>query len=184
MVNVNRENTFLDTKAELQNYYAKNFTKGEWILQPYIISRTKIGNPFDVRIYISRIAKNKFDYFTYARIGNTKGVISNLHGGGHAVYGVSFLKEEFGDDWKVIYDKLLYLGKIFPEYFQTFFKEKFFAIALDVGIQRHENSYDLKIFEVNSRSPGMGFLAREAAFSSLEYLQYLGKNLDKEVIKR
>ena len=60
----------------------------------------------------------------------------------------------------------------------NFFKEKFFAIALDVGIQRRGDSYELKIFEINSRSPGMGFIERESAFASLELLQYLGKNLE------
>ena len=179
-VNVRQKRISFNSVDEFKSYYTENFTDGEWILQPYINSRTKTDNPFDVRVYIARIAEDNFKSFIYARIGNAKGVISNLHGGGHAVYGERFLKDEFGDDWKILYDRLNYLGNIFPEYFQSFFKEKFFAIALDVGIQRRNNSYDLKIFEVNSRSPGMGFLAREAAFASLEYLRYLGKTLDKE----
>ena len=80
----------------------------------------------------------------------------------------------------MLYDKLVYIGKNFPKYFQSFFKEKFFAIALDVGIQRRENSYDIKFFEINSKSPGMSFIEKESAFASLEYLQYLGKTLNKE----
>lgn len=183
IVNVNREESFFNTVEELKTFYDKNFNKREQILQPYIVSRTKNGNPFDVRIHIFQAPKDSFYPVIYARIGNAKGIISNIHGGGHPVHGVSFLKEEFGDDWKVLYDKLLYIGKTFPRYFQTFFKEKFFAIALDVGIQRRENSYDIKFFEINSRSPGMTFIERESALASLEYLQYLGKNLDGEFIK-
>lgn len=179
-VNVNREQSFFNTVEEFKAFYDKNFNKSEQILQPYIVSRTKNGNPFDVRIHIFQAPKNSFYPVIYARVGNANGVISNLHGGGHAVHGVPFLKGEFGDDWKVLYDKLVYIGKNFPKYFQSFFKEKFFAIALDVGIQRRENSYDIKFFEINSRSPGMSFIEKESAFASLEYLQYLGKTLDKE----
>lgn len=169
---------FLKTIEELQSYYDKNFTKRQYVLQPYIISRTKSGNPFDVRVLTIRNPEEKFKVILYPKIGNNSNeFISNIVAGGYTVNIYSFLKWEFGDDYKLVLDKLNYIGNNFSKYFLSFFDEKIFALGIDVGIQRHENTYEFKFFEVNSRSPALGVTELQSAFAYLEYLQYLGECL-------
>ena len=169
---------FLKTLEELQSYYNKNFTQRQYVLQPYIISRTTYGNAFDIRIHVFRAPEGKFKLILYPRISNNPDdFISNMHAGGYTANIYNFLKWEFGADWKKIWDKLNYIGNEFPKYFLASFDEKIFALGIDIGIQQRGNSYEIKFFEINSRSPGMGFIEMQSAFACLEYLQYLGECL-------
>lgn len=174
---------FFKSVAELQNYYEKNFTQRLYALQPYIFSRTKYGNPFDIRVHARRGAEGKFKLCPYPRLGrDPEGILSNISAGGYTMPINKFLQQEYGDDWQMIYDKLIYLGNNIPELIQSFCNKTIFAMGIDVGIQRRGDSYELKVFEINTYNPGIGGLPIEAAFITLEYLQYLGKNPTKELL--
>lgn len=80
----------------------------------------------------------------------------------------------------MLYDKLMRLGNDIAEFVQSSFDREIFAMGIDVGIQRRGTSYELKIFEVNTYNPGISSIPIEAAFITLEYLQYLGKKLRQE----
>ena len=179
-----KEATFSLTDAEIKKFYDENFTQRKQVLQPYIVSRTKDGNPFDIRIHARRGKGGKFELFPYPRLGNINGILSNISAGGYSIPIKNFLKNEFGNDWKTLYDQLINLGNTLPNYFQSFFKQKILAIGIDVGIQRCGDSYELKIFEVNHNNPGTRVIQIEAAFSLLEYLQYLGKCLAKGTLEK
>ena len=184
IINVDKEKIFFNTVDELKNFYEKNFTPVKQVLQPYIVSRTKYGNPFDIRIHVRRGAEGKFKFFPYPRLGRAyDGILSNISAGGYTMPIVKFLKAEFGDDWKNVYDKMINLSSLLSEFVQASFNRRIFSIGIDIGIVRREDSYELKLFEVNTYNPGIVGIPIEAAFVTLEYLQYLGKNLDKEVIK-
>lgn len=175
----------LNSVIELQNYYEENFIRRTQILQPYIISRTKYGNPFDIRVHTRRGAEGKFKIFPYPRCGrNPESILSNIATGGYTIPIVKFLKQEYGDDWKMIRDKLMYLGKNIPDLIQSFSEKNIFAMGIDVGIQRRDDSYELKIFEVNTLNPGISSIPIEAAFANLEYIQYLGKCLAEGTLKK
>ena len=147
-------------------------------MQPYIVSRTKYGNPFDIRIHARRGAEGKFKLIPYPRIGgNPEGVLSNISAGGHTMPIEKFLINEFGKDWQIIDDMLTQLGKILPDYVQSVVDTTLASMGIDVGIQRRGNSYELKIFEVNLASPGVSAIRIEAAFADLEYCRYLGRQL-------
>lgn len=169
---------FLKEIDEFKNYYKENFTQGKYILQPYFASRTKDGKSFDIRVHVRRGAEGKFKVFPYPRISGTpEGILSNISAGGHTMPILKFLKHEFGDDCKMLYNQLMDLGNNFPKHFQSLLPKMITSMGLDVGIHRSGSSYDLKLFEVNISGPGTGAIPMEAAFANLEYLQYLGKCL-------
>ncbi|MBQ6005152.1 MAG: YheC/YheD family protein [Selenomonadaceae bacterium] len=167
---------------ELLQFYEENFTKLKYILQPYINSQTKQGNPFDIRIHARRGAGGKFKTISYPRIGNAEGVVSNLATGGYIAGIDSFLKSEFGDDWKIVYDKLSAFSNTFPDYYQSFFPDTIFDIGIDVGIQKRGDSYELKLFEAYIQ-PGTAYIELEDAVICLEYYSYVNQKLQKESIK-
>lgn len=175
---------FFKTADEFRKYYNQNFLKSGFILQPYFNSRTKDGNPFDIRIHARRAAEGKFKVFFYPRIGGrTGGVISNILTNGHTMPFLKFLKREFGNDSKLIQQRLTDLGNIFPDHFQSLLPKIVTSMGLDVGIQRRGDSYEIKIFEVNVGGPAVDIIATEVAFTNLEYLQYLGKCLAEGTLK-
>lgn len=177
VVNLNRERKIFGTLEDFSRFYKENFTKRTYLLQPYINSRTRQGNPFDIRIHARRGAGGKFKIFPYPRIGNARGVVSNISAGGHTESIKFFLRSEFGKDGNELYRRIMDLGRTFPDYYQTFFNNTLYNVGIDVGIQRCANSYELKIFEVNIRYLGTKCLPIDAAITTLEYYQYLGQKL-------
>ena len=177
VVNLDSKRNFFRTLEDFSAFYKESFMKRTYLLQPYVASRTRQGNPFDIRIHARRGAEGKFKIFPYPRIGDAKGVVSNISAGGYTESIKIFLRSEFGKDGNELYRRLMDLGRAFPDYYQTFFNNTLYNVGIDVGIQRHGNSYELKIFEVNIRYLGTKCLPIDAAITTLEYYQYLGQKL-------
>lgn len=174
--------TELKTVEELEKFYNEHFTDRPYIMQPYVTSRTRQGNPFDVRIHARRGAGGKFVTFLYPRIGNGEGVISNIVAGGYTMGLEPFLKTEYGDDWKVVYDKLMFLSDNFPDYYQSFFKDTIFDIGIDVGIQKRNGDYELKLFEAYIQ-PGFTMIRNEVAVTNFDYYRYLDQKIREGSLK-
>ena len=172
----------LKTDEEFLTFYNEYFTQRKQILQPYIISRTKYGTPFDIRIHARRGAGGKFQLFPYPRIGrDPESILSNISAGGHTMPIWKFLRQEYGDDCKMIHSLLIDFGSKFSNYIQSLFDKRISSMGIDVSIQRRDNSYELKIFEVQSDLPGYSAIETVAAFVNLEYIQYLCKKLAEGV---
>lgn len=182
VVNASNQKFFLNTLEDFSKFYDEHFTQRKHILQPYITSRTIQGNPFDIRIHTRRGAGGKFKLSPFPRIGNAAGVVSNIATGGYSMDFVTFLKVNFGDDWKMLYDKITKFGKAFPEYYQSFFPVTIFDIGVDMGIQKRGNSYDMKIFEVNTYIDGP-FFEIEDAITHFEYFRYIDRKLREGTLK-
>ena len=88
----------------------------------------------------------------------------------------TFLKVNFGDDWEKLYNKIMRFGKTFPEYYQSFFPMTIFDVGVDMGIQKRGDSYDFKIFEVNTYIDGP-FFEIEDAITHFEYFRYIEQKL-------
>ncbi|MBQ3443274.1 MAG: YheC/YheD family protein [Selenomonadaceae bacterium] len=171
---------FFKNVSEFKDYYEGQFVRRLHTVQPYIVSRTKHGNPFDIRILVLLAPEEKFKFIPYPRIGgDTQGFISNLGAGGYTKPFDRFLTDEFGDKGRKIRKDMLTLGSNLAKYCQSFFNEKPFAIGIDVAIVRHGEDYSFKIFEINLRNPGRVFFKAQVAFAALEYMQYLGKTIGK-----
>ena len=171
VINVKDRKLELDTDAFIK-FYEENLTQRKHILQPYIVSRTRSGNPFDIRVHCRRGAGGRFKVSPFPRIGNAAGVVSNIATGGYSMNYDVFLKQEFGSDWKVVYDKIKRFGDEFPEYYQSFYSTTLFDVGVDMGIQRHGSDYDFKIFEVNTYIDGP-FFEIEDAITHFEYYRHI-----------
>ena len=181
-INLKTDKINLKTDDELKNFYDEHFASVKYVLQPYIASRTHLGNPFDIRIHTRRGAEGRFKVMPYPRIGNEKGVVSNVGSGGYTMNLDTFLKAEYGDDSETVYKKIVDLGNNFPEYYQTFFKTQLFDVGIDVGIQKRGDSYELKIFEVNTYCGG-SFVRVEDAVTRFEYFHYIDQKLRDSLLK-
>jgi hypothetical protein len=132
---------FLDPLFDGMHYY---------VAQPFIISRTKHGHPYDIRVLARRGKGGAFVIFLIPRIGDADGIISNLHNGGYSMPIDPFLKMEFGDTWQEIKKRLTTFGQEFAECFQSEFTAQSSAFGFDKGIQRTEdNDVSFHLFEVN-----------------------------------
>lgn len=176
VVTTKTQTTTLKNPEELLKLYNDNFTQKAYLLQPYVTSRTRQGNPFDIRIHARRGAEGKFKTFLYPRIGNADGVISNVVAGGFTMKLENFLPAEFGDDWKKVYNQLMDLADRFPDYYQSFYNDTIFDIGIDVGIQKRGDVYELKLFEAYIQ-PGFTLIRNEVAVTNFEYYRYIDKRL-------
>lgn len=156
---------FLDTFS--QRFHA-------YIVQPYILSRTKAGNPFDVRVHCRRSDRGRFWVHPFPRIGRgANDVTSNISAGGFSMDIMQFLKPEFGSLSEEIYRKLLWLGREFPDYYQSFFQHTLFDVGIDLGIDMDEQGqFHLHMFEVNPYIDGYGF-AIEDAIAHCRYYRFV-----------
>lgn len=182
IVNAKTKTFTLENAAALSQYYAENFAGKKYLLQPYITSRTRQGNPFDIRIHARRGAEGKFKTFLYPRIGNPDGVISNVVAGGFTMKLDAFLQAEFGNDSKKVYNQLVDLAARFPDYYQSFYSDTIFDIGIDVGIQKRGNVYELKLFEAYIQ-PGFTLIRDEVAVTNFEYYHYIDQKLRDGSIK-
>jgi hypothetical protein len=113
----------------------------------------------------------------YPRIGNAKGIVSNIHTGGYSLPMEYFLMREFDDIWEDVHNDLVKCADSVPYYYQTLLKSSVFDIGLDVGIQKLDGSAKLWIFEANSFPGAAGNLGKNVGVDTIiacfEYYHYL-----------
>ena len=161
---------------ELCSFYDSNIKNRAYLSQPFINSTTKNGEPFDIRIHARRGANGKFVVTPYPRIGNPKGVISNIASGGYTMPIDIFLQSNYGDKNKSIWSKIKQIGDAFPEYYASFFEAEIFDIGLDIGIDKKGDDFELYLFEVNTYIGGYKF-ELEDAVTHCHYYRYLADKL-------
>ena len=171
------------TLEELRDFYNEFVYDKKYILQPFIESVTKQGEPFDIRISVRRGEGGEFMYKHRARIGNQKGVVSNLAEGGYSQHIEAFLLKNYGEEgYRIIIEKLNKLGEKFPIYFnETFYPDvKLYDMGIDIGIVENDGDFELLMFELNLRAPGgegasvYGF---EEQIAQCKYFRYLHNQL-------
>lgn len=145
----------------------------EYICQPFIISKTKEGNPFDVRLHVRKNSKGEWSKVKiYPRIGLGKNITANISQGGATSLIVPFLKDQYKNNWKEIKKKIDTLCLNFPNKFEKMYSYKFDALGIDLGIDLNGK---LWLFEVNTY-PGQQFFKAESSEMRVEYYKYLLKN--------
>ncbi|GHU45423.1 hypothetical protein FACS1894120_0190 [Clostridia bacterium] len=125
---------------------------GRYIVSKFIRSVTHENEPFDLRVHSRRDGGGGFVPFIFPRIGNPKGVVSNIATGGYTYDTKAFLQREFGSLSAEIYNSLYKLGKEFPPYYQKFWNVPIPDCGLDIGITRQGDGFSLNLFEVNTYS--------------------------------
>jgi len=169
------------TLEELHNFYNEFICGKKYILQPFINSVTKHGEPFDIRISVRRGENGEFMYKHLARIGNSNGIVSNLASGGYIQQIDTFLFRNYGEKGhKTIVEELDVLGEEFPNYFnKTFYRGvELYNMGLDIGIVENEGNFNLHLFELNLRDPGGShYDGYEEQIAQCQYFKYLHNQL-------
>ncbi|MCL2855891.1 MAG: YheC/YheD family protein [Defluviitaleaceae bacterium] len=157
---------------DLKEEYFELF-KTKYIVQPFIDSSTIEGNPFDIRLHLRRGHEGKWDTrLNYARIGSSSGIVSNVATGGAVAMGLNtFLKQQFGDSWRPIYNEIQQIAKTFPRVYQRNHKKLIDSFAMDVAVDRSRNN-ELKFFEVNTY-PGMQTYPFQSSEASIPFYLHL-----------
>ena len=154
----------------LEEFFDNTFKGKNYILQKYVTSRTPQGDPFDCRIHVEKGGTGKWEIAKiYVRIGIGQSVISNVNQGGGISDPKEFLKANFGDQRKEIYQHLLKLGKEIPEKMEQLRGTHIMSLGLDIGIDKSGKLY---LFEVND-GPSTKAVISEAAFLRSNYYLYI-----------
>ncbi len=167
------------TRDELEKHFQTNISGKNYILQKYITSRSKAGDPFDCRIHVQKNRNGKWQVAKkYIRIGIGQKVMSNVNQGGGISDTKPFLKANFDDKWKEIEDNLTELGETLPYKIEQLKKTPTMSIGFDVAIDK---SGDLYLFESNG-APNTTPLVAHSALLNVEYYTFIRDNELNEVI--
>lgn len=164
------------TEKQLISFFDQVIKDKKYILQKYIASRTKNGDPFDCRVHVEKNGNGKWvSAKNFIRIGIGQKVISNVNQGGGISNLQPFLKANFGEEkWKKISGKIDRLARTLPYKIEELRGTHVMSIGLDIGIDSDGSLY---LFEANG-APTTAPLRAEAAMLRVEYYKYI---IDKKI---
>ncbi|WP_010531640.1 YheC/YheD family protein [Lentibacillus jeotgali] len=161
----------------LVEHYQKFIENKRYILQKYISSRTKDGNPFDCRIHVEKNRQGKWQVArNFIRIGIGQKVISNVNQGGGISDLTPFLKANFGEKWEEINDKINQVALTLPYKLEEIKKTPIMSIGFDVAIDKDGKLY---LFESNGAPTTIPLMAKAAMLRTDYYLYLLENKIDK-----
>ena len=133
---------------QLEEFFNEHIYEKNYIMQRYINSRSKTGDPIDCRIHLEKNDKGKWEVARkFIRVGIGQKVVSNISQGGCIADVKSYLKFTFGNEWEQIYRKITNIETKLPYFIEKHEKKKFMVMGFDVAIDLNGELY---IFEVNS----------------------------------
>ncbi|WP_019378062.1 YheC/YheD family protein [Virgibacillus halodenitrificans] len=157
-------------EKEFEKFYNDNIKNSRYIVQKYIKSRTKNGDPFDCRLHVEKNGEGKWVLAKkYIRIGIGQKVISNVNQGGGIADTKAFLMANFGDDWARINKKLNQLAVTLPYKIEKMRNTSMMTLGLDVGIDLDGELY---IFESNG-APLTTSIRAEVAMLRTKYYKFV-----------
>ncbi|MFD1385910.1 YheC/YheD family protein [Oceanobacillus oncorhynchi subsp. oncorhynchi] len=163
---------------KLEEFFEEHISEKNYILQKYITSRTPQGDPFDCRIHVEKGGTGRWAVAKiYVRIGIGQSVISNVNQGGGISDTKEFLKANFSDQWKEIYNNLFKLGKEIPKKMEQLRGTHIMSLGLDIGIDQKGELY---LFEVNDGPSTKAVISKVAYLRSRYYAYLLETQLNKK----
>ena len=166
----NELSSFIDDVVEGKDY----------IYQPYLDCRTNDGNPFDFRIHTQRDGKGEWIVTKiYPRIGDARGVLSNISRGGVTQDIGEFLHMEWGDDSHTIKEKLKSLALELSEHIDGFYDFNIDELGVDLSIDRDQNIW---FYEANT-GPQSKYHEAERAKNTIAYAKYIEETLRNDCLQ-
>ncbi|PIC85222.1 alpha-L-glutamate ligase [Sporosarcina sp. P20a] len=152
--------------SELQDLISEE----DYLVQPYILCRTKDGNPYDLRLHVQKDREGKWIIpIIFPRIGTMDRVTSNISRGGSKGELISFLQREFDDEWMNMKKTLEDFADHFTNEFESTYDVEFDELGIDIGVDENNK---LWIFEVNWR-PGCVDFMLAIAMNHIPYAMYI-----------
>ncbi|GIO25392.1 YheC/YheD family endospore coat-associated protein [Ornithinibacillus bavariensis] len=150
-----------------------------YLVQPFIQSKTKQGQSYDIRLHVQKNGEGKWTLTTmYPRIAS-KGIVSNVSSGGYTSVITSFLQEQFDEDYYDIKRYLEVFAVQFSTHFDSLYDQPLDELGIDIGIDQHNKIW---IYEVNWRpgQPILFYLEMDVAKRMIQYATYLAKEAKKK----
>lgn len=132
--------------------FVQRFTASRtFLVQPFLALQTPDQLPFDVRVLVQKNGSGRWQTTGMAvRVGEKKGITSNLHGGGKAVPLSPFLSRYFPQaQCERIKEEIDRIAQVLPPVLESH-HGRLAELGIDVGVDRDGHVW---IIEVNSR-PG------------------------------
>ncbi|MFZ3589272.1 YheC/YheD family protein [Bacillus sp. DJP31] len=168
---VRRKEIFLNAK-QFGQYVMDLLLINKWVVQPYIKSVTKDGNPFDFRLHVQKDGFGEWVITSiYPRV-TVKGIVSNISSGGYTNIVEDFLRIEYDDDYFNMKRYLEHFALSFATHFDKLYEKPLDELGIDVGIDENRKAW---IYEVNWRpgTPPTYSLELDVARNMIQYAVFL-----------
>ncbi len=157
------------TDKEFKNKFAEIAGSKDFIVQKYIESRDRHGNPIDCRVHVEKNGKGKWSNVrNFVRIGVGQKVVSNVHQGGGISDLNKFLNANF-DDYEHIVKKIKEIAQTLPYKVEKKLGKKYMVFGFDIGIDKTGKLY---LFEINSY-PIVSPMKSKVALTRSKYYKYM-----------
>ncbi|MGP4064504.1 YheC/YheD family protein [Oceanobacillus sp. M65] len=148
--------------------------KNSYMVQRYINSRTKAGEPYDIRAHVQKNGEGKWQLTKiYPRIGNKKSILSNISRGGRTESLTSLFSNEYGvKKGKVLEEKLINLSMDLTWHLDKLHNLSLDELGLDIALDNNDRFW---LHEVNN-GPQTTYHEQERAVNTIAYAKYIAKN--------
>lgn len=157
------------TEFELLNYFRSLIKKNDLIVQKYIETRTKAGNPFDIRAHMMKDYRQAWGFARiYPRVGVNHATISPTYKGGYISDLSGFLKVNYDDTkLKQLITKIEKITRLIAIKFETLYPDyRISELALDLAV---DPKGDIYLIEINVNKPGILYHELEIAQHVIPY---------------
>lgn len=172
--------TYLLTNDELNVLIKNTYADSNYLVQKYIKSKTPNNLPFDIRVHFEKNGKGKWNRAqTYARVGITNKVVSNIAKGGSVVRAGLFLRSIYGEEkGRKLINSLKKSIRGLPYELERLYDFNVSTFAIDLGLDEDGKFY---MFEINS-FPGGTFARGQIAMLRAAYSKhfYVNNNLSTD----
>ena len=149
-----KDNKRVYSELALAKFLRKLLEEGTFLVQKYIETRTKEGNPFDIRVHMMKNGKNEWGFVTiYPRIGLNYATIMSMNSGGYTGKILGFLKRNYPNELIEKIEKDIKAAALkVTNIFSSLYEENFNEIAFDFALDKNAIPY---LIEVNINKPGI-----------------------------
>lgn len=150
--------------------FLSDYTHNNYVVQPYIETKTPDGMPFHVRMLVRKNEVGDFELVkNYLEIGILNHLVSNMHQGGGLIWLPTLLKGLFGSRGPKIEAELTRMSTTLPQAFQRHYQDWISALGIDIAIDKQGH---LWVMEVNA-GPGHEYVKLEDAELRVKAYYYL-----------
>ena len=164
--------------------YDENFRNNLYYVQPFLNFKTSFGNPFDIRLVVTRGENGKcVSMNPIIRIGNIAGIVSNMVLGGYGItFNIkNFFIQEFGFDADRIIEELNEVSKKLFEVFQKRYFMLIPSVGFDIGIDKNSNN-EIKFIEINGCPSIIPAIEYDYAKARVDYYKFIIENYDNLLV--
>ncbi|MFA1822274.1 YheC/YheD family protein [Virgibacillus oceani] len=155
----------------IQNIVLKE--KNSYMIQKYVDSQTKNGEPFDIRAHMQKNGEGKWQITRiYPRIGSKKSILSNISRGGRTEELDTLLIKEFGEKGKLYSSEIRQLAHDLTRHLDKLYGSALDELGLDLTIDKSGRFW---LHEVNN-GPQSTYHEKERAVNTIGYAIYLAEN--------